>query len=171
MKLTLSVPTDTLNLVDFTSADHLNNWRVVDDVIMGGESKSNFKVNKNQYAYFSGKISLENDGGFCSVHTELDAMNIAGKNQLLLHVKGDGNRYMLRIKSVAASSFSYVHYFQTSGDWETIHLDLHHFHPRYRGENLDLPNYKGEQIEEIGFLFSSKKAQEFNLLIKKIELV
>ena len=43
-------------------------WTVQNDVVMGGRSASQLKLTKESFAHFSGRISLENNGGFCSIH-------------------------------------------------------------------------------------------------------
>jgi len=43
-------------------------------------------------------------------------------------------------------------------------------HPAFRGTNLDIPNYDRESIEEIAFLISNKKAENFKLEIASIIL-
>jgi len=50
------------------------NWRVQNDVVMGGRSSSLLKIIDNNYAHFSGTVSLENYGGFCSIRQKVDLM-------------------------------------------------------------------------------------------------
>ena len=54
---------------DSSEAESLG-WRVVDDGVMGGRSKGNIKVSDDGILTFSGKLSLENNGGFSSLRTE-----------------------------------------------------------------------------------------------------
>ena len=54
-------------IFDFSKESDLRNWRIVDDVVMGGKSDGNFYINKDGHATFSGTVSLENNGGFSSV--------------------------------------------------------------------------------------------------------
>jgi hypothetical protein len=56
-------------ITDFQSADERKNWRIVNDVVMGGISKSEFVILDNAIAVFRGTLSLENNGGFASVRT------------------------------------------------------------------------------------------------------
>jgi hypothetical protein len=44
-------------------------------------------------------------------------------------------------------------------------------YPSFRGQTLDLPNFKGDFLEEIVFLIGNKKNESFELLIDSIELV
>ena len=40
----------------------------------------------------------------------------------------------------------------------------------FRGYRLDIPNFKGQQMEEIAFLIGNKKEESFKLLIDSIIL-
>lgn len=53
---------------DRKEADSLG-WRVVDDGVMGGLSKGKVQISKEGIMTFSGKLSLENNGGFSSLRT------------------------------------------------------------------------------------------------------
>jgi monofunctional biosynthetic peptidoglycan transglycosylase len=55
----------------------LENWRIVNDDVMGGISKSNLYLNSNGNLIFEGEVSLENNGGFasCRLGTENGEMN------------------------------------------------------------------------------------------------
>jgi len=54
-------------LFDFTKESNIQNWSVVNDGVMGGLSKGNFSVNDKGDGFFTGHVSLENNGGFSSV--------------------------------------------------------------------------------------------------------
>lgn len=47
-------------------------WRIQDDVVMGGRSGSKFKITEQNYGHFCGRVSLENNGGFCSIHLTVE---------------------------------------------------------------------------------------------------
>ncbi len=44
----------TTTLFDFNTTSDISNWRVVDDVVMGGRSSGNFKINTDIDAAFPG---------------------------------------------------------------------------------------------------------------------
>ena len=54
-------------IFDFNKNSSINNWVVVDDVVMGGRSSGNFELDKEGNGVFYGSISLENNGGFSSL--------------------------------------------------------------------------------------------------------
>jgi hypothetical protein len=48
-------------------------WRITNDSVMGGKSAGHFILQQN-YALFSGNISLENNGGFSSVYRSISPL-------------------------------------------------------------------------------------------------
>lgn len=163
----------TLNpttIFDFQKDSDISNWRIVDDVVMGGRSSGSFKINEEGHGVFAGKVSLENNGGFSSVRYLFDQKNIKGSTKVKLYVKGDGKAYQFRIKTNARDYYSYIASFETSGDWELIEIELESMYPSFRGRRLDFDNYPAEEMEEIRFLIGNKKSQSFELLIDKIIL-
>ena len=48
-------------LFDFTTNASINDWTVVNDVVMGGESSSTIKLNEEGHGVFEGNISLDNN--------------------------------------------------------------------------------------------------------------
>lgn len=158
-------------LFDFSSNSEITNWRVVDDVVMGGRSSGNFSLTTDGHAKFSGNVSLENNGGFSSVRYGFQSqVDVQKYSKVKLKVKGDGKNYQFRIKSKSRDYYSYITSFETSGEWEEIEIKLKDLYPSFRGRKLDLPNFSGDEMEEITFLIANYKAESFELLIDKIEL-
>jgi hypothetical protein len=89
---------------------------------------------------------------------------------MVLKVKGDGKRYQFRLKSSLQDFYSYVSYFETTGEWQQIKLPLDAMYPVFRGSRLDLPNFARSSFAEIGILIGNSKAESFKLLIDEIHL-
>lgn len=159
-----------MTLFDFNQNSNLNNWRIVDDVVMGGRSDGQFTINKEGNGVFHGKVSLENNGGFSSVRYRFDPKKVDGFSKMSIRLKGDGKPYQFRVKSSQSERHSYVYQFDTSGDWEIITIPLAEMKPRFRGRMLNMPNYPAQVLEEIAFLIGNKKAETFQLELDKIEL-
>ena len=51
-------------IFDFDKNSKTRDWQIVDDVVMGGVSKSNITINKGGNGVFSGHVSLDNNGDF-----------------------------------------------------------------------------------------------------------
>lgn len=157
-------------IFDFNSGSDTQGWRTVDDDVMGGRSSSDFTISEDGYGLFEGSVSLENNGGFSSLRYRFNKTQIDKNGKVVLKVKGDGKKYQFRIKKSSSDYHSYIHNFETSGEWEEIEIPLNVFYPSFRGMKLDIPNFAHNDIEEIGLLIGNKKAEKFSLLIDKIEI-
>ena len=56
-------------LLDFVGPDTARKWQAVNDNVVGGVSDGRFKITADSTLEFSGKLSLENNGGFASVRS------------------------------------------------------------------------------------------------------
>lgn len=162
---------NTSVLYDFSKTKTLDGWYTVNDVVMGGRSTCTFQLDQNGDALFKGQVSLENNGGFSSVHYRFSPFQTKGFSHLLLRVKGDGKRYQVRIKNKANDYHSYIAYFETNGEWQEIKVALNQMYPSFRGRTLDMPNFAGGEIEEFALLIGNKKEEAFRISIDKIVLI
>ena len=152
-------------LFDFSSGSTLSNWYVMDDVVMGGRSQGQFDTTNEGFAQFYGNVSLENNGGFSSVRLQPGKQEIKGYTQCRIRLKGDGKRYQFRVKRGLDDRHSYIKYFETTGDWQTIIIPLEECYPTFRGRRLDMDNYNVDHLSEISFLVGNKKAESFCLIL------
>lgn len=157
-------------LYDFSSDSSLDDWEVEDDVVMGGRSDGHLTLSEEGYGVFHGRVSLENNGGFSSVQRYFEPIDVSGYSTAVLRVKGDGKRYQFRVMSHADDRPSYIHHFETSGEWETVEIPLADMVPMHHGNQLDQPNYPGEKLAHIRFLIGNGKAETFRLEIDWIAL-
>ena len=155
---------------DFNTKSDLNNWQVVNDGVMGGTSRSKFYLNSEGHGCFDGTVSLENNGGFCSVRYEFTRIALDINKIICLRIKGDGKDYQFRVKTKKSDAHSYIYPFRTSGEWQNIEIPVTDFYPSFRGRKLDIPNYDGSNLEEIAFLIGNKKEENFQLLLDRIEV-
>lgn len=164
----------TLNLnhtiVNFTKNSKLYDWTIVNDVVMGGKSTSTISINTDGNALFKGEVSMENNGGFSSLRHRFEKLDISKYKKIKLRLKGDGKKYQFRIKPSRFNQYFYVYSFQTSGDWQVIEINLTDFTPTFRGKVLDMPNFAGNKLEEIGFLIGNKQQEKFQLILDTITL-
>ncbi|WP_432412403.1 CIA30 family protein [Rasiella sp. SM2506] len=157
-------------LFDFTTTSNLANWRIVNDDVMGGRSNGNFSLNDEGHGVFSGVISLENNGGFSSVRYNFKEVSVSENSKIGIRLKGDGKQYQFRVKHNSNEDYSYIFPFKTSGEWETVEINLKDMYPSFRGRKLDRPNFSEDSMEELVFLIGNKKEETFKLLLDKIEL-
>ena len=157
-------------IFDFNKKSDIQNWRIVDDVVMGGRSSGNFSLNAEGHGVFEGEISLENNGGFSSVRYGFKKIQIKDNTMINIKLRGDGKNYQCRIKSNTGEYYSFIMPFSTSGEWQEIEIPLKEMYPTFRGRRLDIPNFSGDYFEEMTFLIGNKQNEKFKLMIDKIEL-
>ena len=158
-------------IFDFNKNSDIENWIIVDDVVMGGKSSGTFKLSAEGHGIFEGTISLENNGGFSSVRYRFEKTLIKESTKIIVKLRGDGKKYQFRIKTNSGDYYSYISPFSTTGEWQEIQILLKEMYPSFRGRRLlDQPNFSNDYIEEITFLIGNKNQEIFKLLIDKIEL-
>ncbi|MDU8886248.1 CIA30 family protein [Yeosuana sp. MJ-SS3] len=160
---------NSMLIFDFQKDSNISHWRTVNDDVMGGISNSKFYVNDSGDGIFEGHVSLENNGGFAMVMYSFKSKDVRNYNKAIIRVKGDGKKYQFRIKSNTSDYFSYISHFDTTGEWQTVEINLKEMYPSFRGRKLDKPNYPSIQVEQIAFLIGNKKEENFILEIDKIE--
>jgi NADH dehydrogenase [ubiquinone] 1 alpha subcomplex assembly factor 1 len=157
-------------IFDFNANSDISNWTIIDDVVMGGRSHGNFKINDYGNGEFYGTVSLENNGGFSSLRHRFSSMEVRGFKEVIIKVKGDGKKYQFRVKDNSANSHSFIASFETNGGWQTIHIQLSEMYPAFRGRELSIGNFSSESIEEIAFLIGNKTVENFKLEIDTVYL-
>jgi NADH dehydrogenase [ubiquinone] 1 alpha subcomplex assembly factor 1 len=155
-------------LFDFNKEANIRNWNVVDDGVMGGLSAGSFRINESGNGVFTGTVSLENNGGFSSLRYFFSQLETDNHSKFIIQLKGDGKNYQFRVKSQVNEYYAYISDFKTTGDWQTIEIPFGILSPSFRGRTLNMPNYPGKLLGEIGFLIGNKKAESFQLEIDKI---
>lgn len=139
-------------------------WFSVDDGVMGGVSKGGLVIEDGKLV-FSGKLSLENNGGFSSLRTGDKNYDFTGKEGFVMRVKGDGRTYKLRIETDARHRGSEIGYqadFETeAGEFVEVKVPFSAFKPGWRGNKLDGPPLDLAKIEELGLVLADGKPGEF----------
>jgi hypothetical protein len=159
------------NLLYQFSETSNNDWQVIDDTVMGGRSSGNFKTNEAGNGVFYGTVSLENNGGFSSVMHNGISEKLTPNKKFVIRLKGDGKEYQFRAKSDKNSRHTHLSSFSTNGKWQEVEISFDEMHASFRGRKLDLPNFKGEKVEEIRFLIANKKNESFELEIDWIKAI
>lgn len=158
-----------INLFKIQDSD---SWQSVNDVVMGGVSKSQL-THVDQLAVFSGYVSMENNGGFASVKRRVCVSAVNQESVLHIRVMGDGKRYQLRLKqSSQPNSPAYGAGFCTQANiWQQFEFRLSDFKATLRGKRLtDAPPLWWSDITQLGFLIADRQQGEFCLLIDSISL-
>lgn len=147
------------------------NWWPVNDGVMGGVSSGGV-TQDGEILVFTGKLSLENNGGFSSVRSNVE-QDISGTSKVRMEVRGDGREYQFRIRQ--DNRFDGVAWramFTASADWQTVEIALDEFVPVFRGRKVSRAGpVDPSAIRQIGFLLADKNAGPFRLEIRKIVFV
>jgi hypothetical protein len=168
--LSLSNESNKKEIYAFTAQSKVNEWRIVNDDVMGGISESSIACTAAGHGLFSGHVSLENNGGFASIQLNTRIQLAKEQKYIVLRIKGDGKAYEFRMKSEISQYESYVHSFATSGEWQTIKLPISEFYPQFRGRRLNSPNFNFNTIQQVSFLIANKQEEDFKLWIDRIDI-
>jgi hypothetical protein len=125
---------------------------------------------KPGHLIFHGDVSLENNGGFSSIQSNFDPLDISGYQHAILRLKGDGKDYRFTVESDPKTRHYYVAEFGTNGDWQEIKIPLRTMYPMRRGDRLDLPEYPAETLSQVRFMIANGRAESFRLEIGSIRL-
>ena len=155
-------------LFDFVDPAAMRGWQIEDDGVMGGVSKGAFTRDPAGHAVFSGKVSLENNGGFSSVQCYFDPIDVSPFGTAVIRVKGDGKNYRFIVESEKDARHYYVANFETTGEWQDIEIPLRTMYPVRRGDRLDLPDYPGKTMAQIRFMIANGRAENFRLQIASV---
>ena len=161
---------ESMTLYDFHPEQEPREWSVVDDVVMGGRSNGAFYINDDGNGVFHGKISLKNNGGFSSIRHRFPSKDIHAYRFFRIRLKGDGKKYQFRVRSLPRERHSYVAWFATTRQWQTVDIPIGEMVPRFRGMMLEREPYTGQYLSEIGFLIANGIAESFTLEIDTIYL-
>lgn len=85
-------------IFDFNKKSDLQDWIIVDDVVMGGKSLSTFKLSDDGYGIFEGNISIDNNGGFSSLRYRFLKKTIKAYTQVKIRLRGDGKKISIQGK-------------------------------------------------------------------------
>lgn len=150
-----------------------NQWRIVNDGVMGGLSSSNVIVNEDNKIVFKGNISLENNGGFASLRSPVKNYNFEKFSGIELRMKGDGKRYSISMKETDYfTGYFYTTSFETKKEgWIVVQIPFDDFKLYYYGKETGSDmNIPLNNIKEISLLIGDKQKGSFNAEIDYISL-
>jgi NADH dehydrogenase [ubiquinone] 1 alpha subcomplex assembly factor 1 len=158
-------------LFDFSQQSDIKDWRIINDGVMGGLSRSEFEATKDSTAVFRGVLSLENYGGFASVRSGISKYDLGDYDGIELRIMGDGRRYQIRVRTDSGyDGVAYKYEFDTAKDtWATIRAPFAEFVATFRGRIVkDYPLLDTAKIRQIGFLIADGQEGTFRLEIDSI---
>ncbi|MGP9822336.1 CIA30 family protein [Salinarimonas sp. NSM] len=159
-------------LNDFSRADgdadpDAGAWRLISDRVMGGVSDGRAIVETvagRRALRLTGRVSLENDGGFVQMARDLapdgEPVDLSGFAGLELDVIGNGEAYgvHLRTRDVARPWQSYRAGFVAPPGWTRLRLPFADFRPHRIETPLDLSGARRIGLVAIGRAFQADLA-------------
>jgi monofunctional biosynthetic peptidoglycan transglycosylase len=158
--------------INFEDPQEINGWRIVNDGVMGGLSRSSVEIAEANLI-FQGKVSLENNGGFASVRREGGSYPDRS-SKIRIRFKADAKIYQLRLRSNQGwDEVSYsVKFSGEEGVWLEKSFVAEDFVASWRGKPVEnAPRLKLEDVKQLGFLISDKQAGAFKLEVSEIDFV
>jgi NADH dehydrogenase [ubiquinone] 1 alpha subcomplex assembly factor 1 len=155
-------------LLDFDDEVEVTQWTPVNDVVMGGMSRSAFELAAPGIARFRGSVSLENSGGFASVRTAPRRWNSSGASAFVLRVLGDGRAYKFTLRT--DDGFDGVQYQSRftppAGEWQETRLPVASFAATFRGRIVPgSAPLDPDRVRALGLMISDRQAGPFELLV------
>lgn len=137
-------------------------FELVLDRVMGGRSTGALEVDfraGRRALCLSGQVSLENNGGFVQMATDLP-VDASRFRALLLEVWGNGETYgcHLRTPAVARPWQSYRQTFSAPPGWTTVELPLLRFTPHRLDARFDPARIRRLGLVGIGRAFAAELA-------------
>jgi NADH dehydrogenase [ubiquinone] 1 alpha subcomplex assembly factor 1 len=160
-------------LLDFSGPEAAQNWRAVNDGVMGGVSDGRFRITDEGALEFFGTLSLENNGGFASVRTKPAEFDLKAGDTIVVRLKGDGREYMLNLYTKSRQrAFSYRAMLPTTKDeWMEVRVPLDDFIPTAFGRRVQgMGPVEPSQISGLGFMLSDKKPGGFQMKVEWVKV-
>jgi uncharacterized surface protein with fasciclin (FAS1) repeats len=159
-------------VADFSDAAAAKKWVSVNDNVMGGVSKGGFRITDDKTLEFSGKISLENQGGFASIRTRPADLGLDGYDTISLRIKGDGRTYYLDLRTSGLfAAASYRAALKTQKDtWQEVRIPLNNFEYAAFGRRIATAGLlRASKVQSLGFTLADKRAGPFRLEVAWIK--
>lgn len=149
----------------------VSSWRSINDGVMGGLSAGGMEQTREGLR-FSGRLSLENNGGFSSVR-RLVTRDLSQATRVRLEVRGDGREYQFRIREDDRfDGVSWRARFAAGKQWQVFEFALDDFIPVYRGRLVrESGLLDPSKIQQVGFLLADNTPGRFGLDVRRIEFL
>jgi monofunctional biosynthetic peptidoglycan transglycosylase len=159
-------------LLNFENSKSIQNWRTINDGVMGGRSVGRYRLTENKMLEFYGRLSLENNGGFASIRLPSGDLNFKKGDLLILRLRGDGRTYNMNLYALKnLGGISFRQSFKTlPNKLIEVKLPVDKFVATWRGRAFPKQKLTPEDVTGLGFLLGDKKEGEFNLQLESISI-
>ncbi len=159
-------------LFDFEVPGSERGWRTLDDVVMGGASRSTFTRVEPGRGVFAGTLSLQNNGGFASLRSPDTLSGLADCAGIELELRGDGRCYKLNVRQ--DGEFDGVVYQRAlvapAGAWTRVRVPFSELEPTFRGRPVRAARpVDAARIRSVGLILADKQAGPFRIELRRID--
>lgn len=158
--------------IDFGKKKEGENWRVVNDGVMGGLSESSISFEKNSLL-FKGNVSLKNNGGFASMRAPFGEYNLSKYTTMTMRFRGTARKFAVTMQTDEPFYLPNYKYFFTPNpdEWQIIKMTLTDFktHQMGRATGGTISVEELSNIIRYGIILYDKKSGDFELEIDYIE--
>lgn len=173
LSLLISTMATSSYKIDFGTSKHGDEWVIVNDGVMGGQSESKARMLENSII-FEGFISLRNNGGFASLRNQGEKIDISEFSHVKIRFKTNTQRkfsFRLSAHNAFYRPF-YKHEFGAkNNEWNTVIMKLTDFKQyNLSGETGRWLNSK-EMLNDfrMGIILYDKQEGSFEIEIDIIE--
>jgi hypothetical protein len=161
-------------LFDFSRIAAVEPWRAIDDRIMGGVSQSEIVTTEskdNAKALFRGKLSQQNNGGFCSIRASLDKPVPPELEHLWIRCHNSARwskkTFYLNVRTdIAFDGVNYRVGFSPTNQSTTFEFTAIEFKPVFRGRTVsDAPQLQFSDVRQIGLMIADAQLGDFELFV------
>lgn len=145
-------------------------WRIVNDTVMGGRSVADLQFG-TQGMVFSGRLSLENNGGFASARRSQVALGWQRDRSVQVTALGDGRTYQFRLyTALTQDGVAYAAPLPTQpGTPVSKTFSAQDFTAVWRGRPVpDAPPLHFDDVRQLGFMLVDKQAGDFQLTVESV---
>lgn len=157
--------------LDFGAKKSGASWQVINDGVMGGLSEGQAELKENSIL-FTGNISLQNNGGFSSLKSPFELMDLSAFETVKIRYRSKGMRIAMTMET--SRNWFDLYYKQDipneSDDWQVAVLDLEQFkgYRIGRATGLSLGKAPLQKMLRLGFISNEKRAGTFEMEVDYI---
>ncbi len=157
--------------ISFDTAEISENWRAVNDGVMGGRSSGGARF-ENGHMIFEGIINT-NGGGFSSVRTDMRPGYLSEATGLSLRIKSDGRSYKVTLRTDERYRLRPVS-FQAeipqipTGEWSSVTVPFEALEASVFGRSVMGANFDRSDVEELGIILADGQDGPFRLEVEWI---
>lgn len=169
--LMLLLALTNLPTVDFGNGKSGSDWQIINDGVMGGLSEGKAVLTDSSLLY-SGRISLDNNGGFSSLRSRFGDMDLSGFETVSIRFRSEGQPFAFVLETSRVwYQPSYRYKFATAQDeWKTVTMPLSEFKETRIGRETGAKISDGQlgEVIRMGFINTGKYESDFELEIDYI---